>query len=72
MRLCREKIRRDKAKLEFNLIIAVKGNKKCVYKDIKKERRTKENFYLLLDVGENTVVRDEADVLEDFFVSVSH
>ena len=51
MRLCREKIRRAKAQLDLNLATAVKEGKKCFYKYISNNRRTKENLHPLLDVG---------------------
>ncbi|KAK4831483.1 LOW QUALITY PROTEIN: hypothetical protein QYF61_017984 [Mycteria americana] len=71
VRLCREKIRRAKAQLEFNLATAVKGNKKCFYKYISNKRRAKENLHPLLDAGGNTVTKDEerAEVLNAFFAS---
>jgi len=38
MRLCREKIRRTKAQLEFSLATAMKGKKKCFCKYINNKR----------------------------------
>ncbi|KAK4811142.1 LOW QUALITY PROTEIN: hypothetical protein QYF61_019773 [Mycteria americana] len=72
VRLCREKIRRAKAQLEFNLATAIKDNKKCFYKYIHNKRRAKENLHLLLDAGGNIVTKDEekAEVLNAFFASV--
>ncbi|KAK4810624.1 hypothetical protein QYF61_007361 [Mycteria americana] len=43
-RLCREKIRRAKAKLELSLATAVKDNKKYFFKYISSKRRAKENL----------------------------
>ncbi|KAK4810546.1 LOW QUALITY PROTEIN: hypothetical protein QYF61_004509, partial [Mycteria americana] len=71
-RLCREKIRRAKAKLELNLAAAVKDNKKYFFKYISSRRRAKENLQPLVDGGGNTVTKDEekAEVLNAFFASV--
>ncbi|KAK4812034.1 hypothetical protein QYF61_026172 [Mycteria americana] len=72
MRLYREKIRRAKAQLEPNLATAVKDNKKCFYKYTSNKKRAKENLHSLLDVGRNTVTKDEekAEVLNAFFASI--
>ena len=74
VRLCREKMRRAKAQLEFNLATAVQDNKKCFYKYVSNKRRTKENLRPLLDVGGNIVTKDEekAEVLNAAFASVFH
>ncbi|KAK4805322.1 hypothetical protein QYF61_018185 [Mycteria americana] len=71
VRLCRDKIRRAKVKLELNLASAVKDNKKCFYKYINNKRRAKENLHPLLDAGGNIVTKDEekAEVLNAFFSS---
>ncbi|KAK4810837.1 LOW QUALITY PROTEIN: hypothetical protein QYF61_008809 [Mycteria americana] len=71
-RLCREKIRRAKAKLELNLATAVKKNKNYFIKYISSKRRAKENLQPLVDGGGNTVTKDEekAEVLNAFFASV--
>ncbi|KAK4823439.1 LOW QUALITY PROTEIN: hypothetical protein QYF61_002125 [Mycteria americana] len=72
VRLYREKIRGAKAQLELNLVIAIKGDKKCFYKYISNKRKAKKNLYTLLDVGGNIVTKDEekAEVLNAFFASV--
>ncbi|KAK4826796.1 hypothetical protein QYF61_011604, partial [Mycteria americana] len=72
VRLCREKIRRAKAQLEFNLATAINDNKKCFYKYISNKRRARENLHPLLDAGGNIVTKDEekAEVLNAFFASV--
>ncbi|KAK4822673.1 hypothetical protein QYF61_019040 [Mycteria americana] len=72
VRLCREKIRRDKAELELNLAAAVKDNKKHFFKYISSERRAKENLQPLVDGGGNPVIKDKekAEVLNAFFASV--
>ena len=57
VRLCREKIRRTKAKLELNLAAAIKDNKNSFYKYINNKMRAKENLRPLLDVGGNIVTR---------------
>ncbi|KAK4831824.1 hypothetical protein QYF61_019347 [Mycteria americana] len=71
-RLCREKIRRAKAELELSLAAAVKDNKNHFFKYISSKRRAKENLQPLVDVGGNTVTKDEekAEVLNAFFASV--
>ncbi|KAK4830434.1 hypothetical protein QYF61_011142 [Mycteria americana] len=71
-RLCREKTRRAKAELELSLAAAVKDNKKHFFKYISSKRRAKENLQPLVDVGGNTVTKDEekAEVLNAFFASV--
>ena len=50
VRMCREKIRKEKAQLEFNLAAAVKENKKLFYIYINSKRRAMENLCPLLDV----------------------
>ncbi|KAK4827767.1 hypothetical protein QYF61_021512 [Mycteria americana] len=72
MRLCRDKIRRAKAQLEFNMLTAIKDNKKCFCKYISNKKRAKENLHPLLDAGGNIVTKDEekAEVLNAFFASV--
>ncbi|KAK4806863.1 hypothetical protein QYF61_012584 [Mycteria americana] len=71
-RLCREKTRRAKAELELSLAAAIKDNKKHFFKYISRKRRAKENLQPLVDVGGNTVTKDEekAEVLNAFFASV--
>ncbi|KAK4821278.1 hypothetical protein QYF61_017642 [Mycteria americana] len=71
-RLCREKTRRAKAELELSLAAAIKDNKKQFFKYISSKRRAKENLQPLVDVGGNTVTKDEekAEVLNAFFASV--
>ena len=44
VKLCREKIRKDKAQLELNLVIKVKDNTKCFYKYINSKRKARENL----------------------------
>jgi len=69
MRLCREKIRRAKARLELYLAIAIKGNKKCFCKCISNKMRFKENLNPLLDAEGNIVTKDQEkdEVLNVFF-----
>ncbi|KAK4830685.1 LOW QUALITY PROTEIN: hypothetical protein QYF61_012854, partial [Mycteria americana] len=71
-RLCGEKMRRAKAKLELRLATAVKDNKKYSFKYISSKRRAKENLQPLVDGGGITVTKDEekAEVLNAFFASV--
>ncbi|KAK4819995.1 hypothetical protein QYF61_017374 [Mycteria americana] len=72
VRLCKEKIRRAKAQLEFNMATAIKDNKKCFYKYISNKKRAKEILHPLLDARGNIVAKDEekAEVLNAFFASV--
>lgn len=49
VRLCREKIRRTKAKLELNLATGFKENKKIFYKDIDSKIRAEESLHPLMD-----------------------
>ena len=71
VRLCREKIRRTKAKLELNLAAAIKDNKNSFYKYIKNRRRGKENQHPLLVGGGSVATKDEekAEVLNAFSAS---
>jgi len=59
VRLCREKIRRVKAQLEFNMATVIKDNKKCFYKYTSNKRRAKENLHVLVDEGRNIMTEDE-------------
>lgn len=74
VRLCMQKIRRAKDRLELCLPTAVKGNKQCFSKDISKKRRAKENLHPLMNVGGNMVPEDEekAELPNAFFASVFH
>lgn len=45
LRLCREKIRSNRAQLELNLAIAIEDNKKCFHKYISNKRRAEEENY---------------------------
>lgn len=69
--LCREKIRRVTAKLELNLVTAMK-DKNCLYKYICNKRRAKEDLHPLLDVEGSTVTKNEGKtaVLNASFASV--
>jgi len=51
MRLFKEKIRRTKAQLQFNLAASIKDSKKCFYKYISNKRTAKENLSPLLGGG---------------------
>lgn len=51
VRLCTEKMRRDKAQLELNLATIIKDNKKGFYKHISNKRRAKENLRPWLESG---------------------
>jgi len=71
VRLCREKIRRTKAKLELNLAAAIKDNKNSFYKYINNKMRAKENLRPLLNVWGSIATKDEekAEVLNATFAS---
>ena len=71
MKLCREKIRKDKAQLELNLATKVKDNDKHFYKYINSKRRARENLHPL-DAEGKTVTKDwdKAEVLNTLFASV--
>ena len=69
VRICREKIRKTKAKLELNLATVIKENKKLFYKYINSKRRTNTNFHPLLDVVGNLTTEEKAELLNAFFTS---
>jgi len=58
VRICREKIRKAKAKLEHNLATVVKENRKHFYKYINCKRMAKENLHPLLDAVGNLTTED--------------
>ncbi len=70
-KVCREEVRKAKAQLELRLATAAKENKKSFYKYISGKRRSKENFYPLLDAVGNVTTEDKekAEVLNAFFTS---
>ena len=72
MKLCREKIRKDKAQLELNLATKVKENNNYFYEYINSKRRARENLHPLLDAEGNLVTKDQdkAEILNAFFDSV--
>ena len=72
VKICREKIRQAKARLELNLAARVKGNEKLFYKYFNSKRRTRENLHSLLDEAGNVTTEDKekADVLNAFFTSI--
>lgn len=72
VKICREKIRQAKARLELNLAARVKGNEKLFYKYFNSKRRTRENLHSLLDEAGNVTTEDKekADVLNVFFTSI--
>ena len=69
--VCREEVRKAKARLELRLATVVKGNEKSFYKYINGKRRSKENFHALLDALGNVTTEDKekAEVLSAFFTS---
>ena len=52
-KVCREEFWNAKAQLQLRLATAVKENKKSFYKYINGKRRTKDNFYPLIDAAGN-------------------
>ena len=60
-----------KAQLELRLATAERENKKSFYKYINGKRRTKDNFYPLIDAVGNVTTEDKekAEVLNTFFTS---
>jgi len=71
VRMCREKIGKVKAQLEFNLAVGVKGNNKLFYKYINSKKRAKENLHPLLDAEGNVItVNKEKEILNAFFMSI--
>ena len=72
MKLCREKIRKAKVRLELSLATKAKENSKCFYKHINSKRKARENLHPLSDAEGNLVTkdRDKAEVLNAFLVSV--
>ena len=72
VKMCREKIRKAKARLELNLAAGVRRNKKIFYKYINSKRRTRENLHSLLDEAENvnTEDKEKAEILNAFFTAV--
>ena len=70
--MCREKIRKAKAQLEFNLTAVVKRSNKLFYKYTNSKRRTKENLHSLLNEAGNVTTEDneKAEVLNAFFTAV--
>lgn len=59
MNLCREKTRRTKTQFDLNLAIAIKDNKNCFYKYIKKTKGGLENISILYWMWGNIVIKDE-------------
>ena len=59
MKLCREKIRKAKAKLEHNLATVVKENRKHFYKYINCKRMAKENLHPLLELARNVITQEK-------------
>ena len=70
-KVCREEVQKTKAQPELRLATAVKENKKSFYKYIYGRRRTKDNFYPLIDAVGNVTTEDKekAEVLNTFFTS---
>ncbi|KFQ62135.1 hypothetical protein N334_11299, partial [Pelecanus crispus] len=71
-RLCREEVRKAKARMELNLARDVKNNKKGFYRYVNHKRKVKESVPPLMNKKGNLVSTDEekAEVLNNFFASV--
>jgi len=72
VKLCKERIRKAKAKLGLNSATKVKESIKCFCKYINSKRRARENLHPLLNTDSNLVTkdRDKTEVLNTFFASV--
>jgi len=70
--LCREEIRKARAKFEPRLATVVRDNKKCLHKCIINKKWAKESLHHLLDASVNIANKDEekAEVLNALFASV--
>ncbi|KFQ55458.1 hypothetical protein N334_10646, partial [Pelecanus crispus] len=70
--LCREGVRKAKARLELNVARDVKNNKKGFYRYVNQKRKAKENILPLMNKNGDLVSTDEekAEVLNNFFASV--
>ena len=70
--ICREKIRKAKAKLELNLHTVVNKNGIFFYKYINSKRKARENLHPLLALVGNVATEDKkkAEVLNAVFTSV--
>ncbi|KFQ86553.1 hypothetical protein N337_12956, partial [Phoenicopterus ruber ruber] len=71
-RLCRDEVRKAKARLELNLARDTKNNKKAFYRYVNQKRKVKESIPPLKSRSGKLVSTDEekAEVLNDFFASV--
>ncbi|KFQ62499.1 hypothetical protein N334_03741, partial [Pelecanus crispus] len=71
-RLCREAVRKAKARMELNLARDVKNNKQGFYRYINQKRKVKESIPPLMNKKGELVSTDEekAEVLNNFFASV--
>ncbi|KGL86470.1 hypothetical protein N301_16383, partial [Charadrius vociferus] len=69
----RDQVRQAKAQIELNLARDIKTNKKSFSKYVSKKRKTREDVGPLQKETEELVTqdRDRAEVLNDFFASVS-
>ncbi|KFP65777.1 hypothetical protein N322_00654, partial [Cariama cristata] len=71
-RLCRDGVRKAKARLEMNLAREVENNKKGFYRYVNQKRKIKENVPPFMSRAGELVVTDEekAEVLSSFFTLV--
>ncbi|KFQ99133.1 hypothetical protein Y956_03969, partial [Nipponia nippon] len=72
VQLCRDRIRKAKARLELNLARDAKNNKKGFYRYVIQKRKVKESVPPLMSKTGKLVTTDEekAEVLNNFFASV--
>ena len=70
--MCRDEVRRSKARLELNLARDTKNNKKGFYRYVSQKKMVKERVPLLMSKYGNFVSMDEekAEVLNNIFASV--
>ncbi|KFR01676.1 hypothetical protein Y956_12986, partial [Nipponia nippon] len=71
-RLCKDGIRKVKARLELNLARDARNNKKGFYRHINQKKKVKENVPPLMSSSGELITTDEekAEVLNNFFASV--
>ncbi|KFQ59950.1 hypothetical protein N334_02077, partial [Pelecanus crispus] len=71
-RLCREGVRKAKARLELNLAREAKNNRKGFYRYVSQKRKAKDHVPTLMNKNGDLVSTDKekAEVLNSFFASV--
>ncbi|PKU34063.1 hypothetical protein llap_15633 [Limosa lapponica baueri] len=68
--LCRDEVRKSKARLELNLARDAKNNKKGFYRYDNQRRKVKESVPPMMSKNGKLVTTDEKTVLNNFFASV--